>query len=137
MDKTVLERLYYISRLLRGEESLSPIIDKYITYGEYSSLAQKKEITICEHNTKEFKINEDIKIDLEIKNIRDINISIYEINTENYYLEKKQELDGLIDIEGLISSQKFDIKIEGTENPLKKRFGLIFLYDRICRGAPR
>ena len=110
MDKTVLERLYYISRLLRGEETLSPIDDKYITYGQYCALAQKKEITICEHNAKEFKINEDIKIDLEIKNIKNINISIYEINTENYFLETKEELKGLIEIEGLISPQTIRIK---------------------------
>ena len=120
IDKNTLERLYYISRLLRGEEPLSPINDKYITYSQYCDLAKKKEITICEHNSKEFKVNEDIKIDLDIKNIRSINISIYEINTENYYLEKKEEINGSLDIDGLIASKNYDIKIEGTENPLKR-----------------
>jgi len=119
IDNYTLERLYYISRLLRGEESLSPIDDKYITYNQYSTIAQKKEITICEHNPTKFKINEEIKIDLNIKNIRNMNISIYEINTENYFLDKKSEIDSSIDIEGLIASQSYDIKIEGTENPLK------------------
>ena len=120
VDNNKLEKLYYISRLLKGEESASSINDKYITFNQYCALAQKKEITICEYNPTEFKINEDIKIDIEIKNIRNINISIYEINTENYYLEKKSEIDSSIDIEGLISSQNYDIKIEGTENPLKR-----------------
>jgi len=120
MDNNILERLYYISRLLRGEVSLSPIDDKYITYNQYCALAQKKEITICEHNPTEFKTNDEVKIDLDIKNIRNINISIYEINTENYFLDKKSEIDSSINIEGLISSQNYDIKIEGTENPLKR-----------------
>ena len=88
IDIKNLERLYYISRLLKGDESLSSIDEKYITYNEYSSLAQKKEITICEHNPTEIEIDEEIKIDLEIKNIKNINISIYEINTENYFLDK-------------------------------------------------
>lgn len=84
-----LNKIFYISKLLKGEESLSPIDDKYLTYSEYCELANKKEITICDHNPSEFQINEDIKIDLQIKNIKVINISIYEINTENYFLEKK------------------------------------------------
>ena len=46
----ILEKLYYISRLLKGEESLSPINDKYITYNQYCALFQKKEITLGEHN---------------------------------------------------------------------------------------
>ena len=65
-------------------------------------------------------MNEDIKIDLDIKNIRSINASIYEINTEKYYLEKKEEINGSLDIDGLIASKNYDIKIEGTENPLKR-----------------
>ena len=121
MDTNILERLYYISRLLRGEESsLSSNDDRYITYNQYCILAQKKEITLCEHNPTEFKINEEIKIDLEIKNIKNMHISIYEINTENYFLDKKSQIDSSIDIEGLIASQNYDIKIEGTENPLKR-----------------
>ena len=94
MDSNILGRLYHISRLLRGEESsLSSIDDKYITYDQYCTLAKKKEINLCEHNPTEFKINEEIKIDLEIKNIKNIHVSIYEINTENYFLDKKTEID--------------------------------------------
>ena len=120
INKDTLERIYYISTLLKGEEHLSPINDKYITYQQYCLLAEKKEITICEHNPKEFKIEDEIKIDLLIKNIKYMNISVYEINTENYYLDKKSSIDSSIDIEGLIASQNFDIKVEGTENPLRR-----------------
>ena len=114
-----LEKMFYIAKLLKGEE-LSPIDDKYITYSNYCDLAKKKEITICEHNPTKFNLEEDIKIDLEIKNIKVINISIYEINTENYFLNKKKNIDNSLDIEGLIAPQNFDIIIEGSENPLKR-----------------
>ena len=120
MDKKTLEKKYYISRLLRGENYLSSIDDRYMRYEEYCALAQKKEITICNHNPLEFKMNEEIKIDVDIKNIRNINISIYEINTENYYLgHSLYSKEFMIDTKGLIATQNFDIKIEGTENPLK------------------
>ena len=114
-----LEKMFYIAKLLKGEELL-PIDDKYITYSNYCDLAKKKEITICEHNPTKFNLEEDIKIDLEIKNIKVINISIYEINTENYFLNKKKNIDNSLDIEGLIAPQNFDIIIEGSENPLKR-----------------
>ena len=60
-------------------------------------------------------------------------ISIYEINTENYYLDKKAPLNSLINVEGIIASQTMDIKIEGGENPLKYIRKTIEL-DQIKKG---
>ena len=99
--------------MYKGEEVKYEIISNYLSKIEYEEITKKTEITICEHNPKEFKIDEEVKIDFDFKNTKSINVSIYEINTENYYLEKKAPLNSLIDIEGIISSQSMDIKIEG------------------------
>ena len=115
-----LEKLEYISKMYRGEEVKSDIYSKYLKDNEYEEIAKKTEITICEHNPKEFKLDEEIKLDFDFKNIKEINLSIYEINTENYYLEKKAPLNSLINVEGIIASKTKDIKIEGGENPLKR-----------------
>ena len=115
-----LEKMEFIARLYKGEEIKSDTYNKYLKDSEYEEIAQKTEITICEHNAKEFKVDEEIKIDLDLKNIKTINISIYEINTENYYLQKKAPLNSLINIEGIIASKSMDINIESGENPLKR-----------------
>ena len=128
-----LDEIDYIAKMYKGEEVKYEVISSYLSKIEYEEITKKTEITICEHNPKEFKIDEEVKIDYDFKNIKSINISIYEINTENYYLEKKAPLNSLIDIEGIISSQSMDIKIDGGENPLKHIRKTIEL-DQIKKG---
>ena len=115
-----LKKIEYISKMYKGEEIKPDEFNKYLPNDEYEEIVKKIELTICEHNPKEFKIEEDVKIDFIFKNTKSINISIYEINTENYYLTKKTPLNSLINVEGVIASHTLNIKIEGGENPLKK-----------------
>ena len=115
-----LKKLEYIAKMYKGEEIKRDEYSPYLSNAEYEELVKKIQLTICEHNPKEFKIEEEVKIDFDFKNTKSINISIYEINTENYYLTKKSALTSLINVEGVIASQTFDVKIEGGENPLKR-----------------
>ena len=101
--KDYLEKINLIAQLYKGEEISSEKYKNYLNNSEYEDIVKKTEMTICEHNPKEFKINEDIKIDIDFKNIKSINISIYEINSENYYLETKAPLNSLFNIEGISS----------------------------------
>ena len=130
-----LNRLGCIAKLLRGEEVKSEIYSKYLSKSEYDEIVKRTVIGILRQNKKEFKIDEEVKIDFYFKNIKSINLSIYEINTENYYLSKKAPLNSQINIEGIISSQTMDIKIEGGENPLKCIKKTIEI-DQIPKGKP-
>ena len=114
-----LKKLELISKMYKGEEVKPDEYSNYLSNEEYEKLVKEIKLTICEHNPKEFQIEEEVKIDFDFKNTKSINISIYEINTENYYLTKKTALTSLINVEGVIASQAFDIKIDGGENPLK------------------
>ena len=115
-----LKKLQYIAKMYKGEEVKPDEFSTYLPSHEYDEITKKIELTICEHNPKEFKLEEDVKIDFDFKNTKSINISIYEINTENYYLTKKTPLNSLINVEGVIASETLDLKIEGGENPLKR-----------------
>ena len=130
-----LEKIEYISKLYKGEEVKLDEYNKYLTYDEYEEIRKKTELTLCEHNPKEFKVDEEVKIDFDFKNTKEINLSVYEINTENYYLEKKAPLNSLINVEGIIASKSMDIKIEGGENPLKRIRKTINL-EQIPKGKP-
>ena len=130
-----LEKINIIAQLYKGEEISSEKYKDYLKDSEYDKIVKRTEMTICEHNPKEFKINEDIKIDIDFKNIKSINISIYEINTESYYLETKAPLNSLFNIEGIIASNNMDIKIEGGENPFKRIRKTIEL-SQIEKGKP-
>ena len=130
-----IEKINLIAELYKGEEISSEKYKEYLGDSEYDEIVKKTEMTICEYNPKEFKINEDIKIDIDFKNIKSINVSTYEINTENYYLETKAPLNSLFNIEGIIASNNMDIKIEGGENPFKRIRKTIEL-NQIEKGKP-
>ena len=115
-----LEKIEFIAKMYKGEEIKSDTYNKYLKDYEYEEIAKKTEITICEYNPKEFKVDEEVKLDFDLKNVKTLNLSIYEINTENYYLEKKGPINSLINFEGIIASESIDIKIEEGENPLKR-----------------
>ena len=112
------EKLDFISKIYKGEDI--KFDEKYISKEEYDKIIKSTEITICEHNKKEFKIDEDINIDFDFKNVKSINVSVYEINTENYYLAKESPITSLINVEGIIATETFDLKIEGGESQTKK-----------------
>ena len=44
-------------------------------------------------------------MDLEIKNIAEVEVKVYEIETENYLTQFYQEIDGQLNLEGLIASE--------------------------------
>jgi len=43
-----------------------------------------------------------VKIILEIKNVENLEVKVFECLTENFYLNQKREFDDHIDLDGLI-----------------------------------
>jgi hypothetical protein len=70
---------------------------------EINDLMNKIILEICPHNKEKFLIDEDIILDLDIKNIQTLFVKIYEINTENYYYNHQSEnFDNTISVEGIL-----------------------------------
>ena len=94
LEEKFLQKQYFIASVLRGDDIKydQQLHGSFISKEEYETLCKKIEITICKYNKTLFEINEDVVIDLDIKNVSNMSVSIYEINTENYYLQKKQPL---------------------------------------------
>lgn len=77
-----------------------------------------KEITICQSNNKFFKAGEPVNLLVDLKNIQDLTIKCFEINTENYYLKNSGPFDNSLNLEGINPlGQQANIKI--NENPMK------------------
>ena len=66
----------------------------------------EKLIKICKNNKECFEGNEEVKILIELKNISNLSIKIFEFCPENYYLTNKKELDDNFNLEGLIASEE-------------------------------
>ena len=116
IEENYLEKYLYKAQILTGE--ISTYNDKLMSKMEYEDLCKSVEITICPHNKKCFKIDEPVILDLDIKNVPNLTLSIFTINTENYYLDKKQPITSLINVEGLLTSS--EMLFNYNEKPQKR-----------------
>ena len=102
-----LKKIYYKTKYLLGEIT---DISNYFNINEINELKNKTILKIKEYNKEQFKIDEDIDIILDIKNINQLYIKIYEINTENYYLTNLSGFDNKLNIDGIIATFEKTLK---------------------------
>lgn len=68
---------------------------------EYMKIQDQVIIRFKETNKEKFSIDESVKITLELKNIPELIIKVFEFNTETYYRKNMKLLDTSIDLQGL------------------------------------
>ena len=68
----------------------APTLKGILSPEEINNLTKKILLNIIDDNKEIFKINDDIELNIEIKNIQKLYVNIYEINTENYYYTKNK-----------------------------------------------
>ena len=101
INNNFLKKIYYTTKFLNGDEEITKTNN--LTSNEINDLMQKTILEICPHNKEKFLIDEDITLELDIKNIQTLFVKIYEINTENYYYNNQNEdFDNKISIEGIL-----------------------------------
>ncbi len=118
IERNYLQKIYHQCLVQKGEENEESI--KLLGQSEYEKLINKTEIKICKHNKENFSIEEEVQLDLDIKNVQTLFIKIFEINTENYYYTQKQTFDTSLSLEGLVACS--DETFVFNEKPqIKKR----------------
>lgn len=72
-----------------------------ITPEEFKRIQDQVLIRFKETNKEKFAIEESVKLILELKNIPELIIKVFEFNTETYYRKNMKPLDTSIDLQGL------------------------------------
>ena len=112
-NEKYLKDFYSKMKFYSGEEQ--PFKDKILYSSDIENLMKEIQLTICDYNKEKFAINEDIELNLEIKNIQTLYVNIYEINTENYYYSNKSDFDYNISLDGIVPT--FKDKFTFNEKP--------------------
>lgn len=90
--------------LLRGEHLKDA--DMFFSESELNELLNKKNIKLMKNNVKQFKVDEPILLKVKIKNIQKMDINIFQLNCEQYYLGGNSSIDGSISLDGLVPNFK-------------------------------
>jgi hypothetical protein len=72
-----------------------------MTSEEFKKIQDQVIINFKETNKERFTVEESVKIAIELKNIPELVIKVFEFNTETYYRKTKKPIDTSIDLYGL------------------------------------
>ena len=99
-NEDYLKKFYSKMQFYLGKEE--PTKDNILSSDEINELMKETILTICDFNKETFNINDNVELVLEIKNIQNLYVYIYEINTENYYYSNKKVFDENITLDGIV-----------------------------------
>ena len=84
----------------------------------YQRLKDRVDLEFVRTNPKHFAADEDVTIDVDIKNVPNLIVKVYRINALNYYRDRSREVDTAINLDGLIPNQ--ELAFQYSEPPLRR-----------------
>lgn len=75
-----------------------------MTPTEVKQLRDRIDIDFAYDNQNAFGVDEQVALTLFVKNVPSLMVKVFEINTLNYYTDKKREIQADIDLDGLVAN---------------------------------
>ena len=109
LKREFLDRVYAQTKILYGLGD-SAIWYSKLTPIEQKELRERVELRFAPHNPHQFAIDDAVSLQVELKNVDQLLVKIYDINLLNYYRNHTQPLNTDIDLDGLIPNQQRQLK---------------------------
>ena len=77
-----------------------------LTPSETKTLKNRVDIDFVAENQKYFDVDDDVEVKVAIKNVKDLIVNVYQINTINYYQKNLREIDTAINLDGLVANDQ-------------------------------
>ncbi|MBF0409081.1 MAG: hypothetical protein HQM10_17165 [Candidatus Riflebacteria bacterium] len=107
-----LNDIYAETRLTSGQGDMEQWFS-LLTPDKVREIRERVELDFLPHNPEFFMPEDNVTLDLTIKNVPTLIVKIYRINTLNFYRENNQEITTAIDLDGLYPNeekvQKYDL----------------------------
>ena len=101
-----LKKQFYTAKIQNGENIDN--ITQIFSESELTQMREAKKLKFVSWNKNKFELGEQVDLYLEIKNVQNFVINIFEINTESYYRKNKTEINERINLTGLIPSKSIE-----------------------------
>lgn len=128
----------YLERVLAETKILNGVGDAATWYAKLSAVDQKAlrervELRFAPHNQHQFSAADDVRLQVELKNVPQLIVKIYKINTLNHYRNRPEPINTDIDLDGLVAN--VEQKIEYTQAAQLRHAESIALPDLSGRGV--
>jgi hypothetical protein len=105
-----LTKQFYTAKIQSGENIEN--VTKIFSEAELTEIRETKKLKFVSWNKTKFNLGEEVTLFLEVKNIQNFCINIFEINTESYYRKNKSEIHERINLTGLIPSKTTEFNVD-------------------------
>ena len=69
---------------------------------EYKQVLNRIDVEFASTNPEFFQADDAVELELHIKNVQNLIVKVFEINTDNYYRKYKREIDTDVNLDGLV-----------------------------------
>jgi hypothetical protein len=110
---------------------------------KYQALRERVDLEFAPDNPTRFGANDPVALEVDVKNVRQLIIKVFEINTENYYKQHSKEVNTDIRLDGLVANDEITRPLDTPplrrvrrrfEFPQLKRPG-VYVIDFIGNGV--
>ncbi|MDF1812713.1 MAG: hypothetical protein P1V20_10880 [Verrucomicrobiales bacterium] len=117
---TYLKRLFAEAKLTAGKGDAENWYS-LLHPSEVQNLKHRVDIDFAPVNKEQFSPGDDVVLHLDVKNVSDLVVKVYEINTLNFYLDQRKELNTDLSLDGLIANEEFKYHYEENSIIRKRR----------------
>jgi hypothetical protein len=102
LPSAYLDKIEKRVQVYLSEKGMLDIPRNYLTPEEFKEIQEEVHIKFALSDQRQFRVEDPVKLRVQIKNISELQIKIFEINTETYYRQHKAKLDSNIDLNGMV-----------------------------------
>ncbi len=118
LDETWLERIFAETKLLNGIGDPQQWFAR-LSPAEVQALKDRVEITFAPANRERFTAADEVALTATLKNVPELIVKVYEINTLNYYRERGEPINTDLDLDGLVANEETVHRYEDA--PVRRR----------------
>lgn len=127
-----LRRVFAETKLLQGVGSEAQWY-RLLTAEQRQAIRDKVELQLSVENPKQLTGDQDARLIVDVKNISELVIRIYEINTASYYRNHNKPIDTDIDLDGLVAT--YERKLDFSQPAIRRHRETLGLDEIKGRGV--
>ncbi|MHC5054430.1 MAG: hypothetical protein ACYTKD_06910 [Planctomycetota bacterium] len=101
-----LKRVFAETKILAGKGDMERWYSVLDDPARYQQLKERVDIDFAPTNKVVFGPDDEVVLDLYVKNVKQLMVKVFEINTTNYYREKRSAIDAQVDLDGLVANDE-------------------------------
>ena len=122
-----LKEVFASTKLLHGigdpEEWFS-----MLSPAQVQQLKDRVEVIFAPSNREHLTVSDEVSLTVSLKNVKELIVKVYEINALNFYLDRKEEINTDIDLDGLVANEEKTYRYD--EAPIR-RHAATFSFDSL------